>query len=272
MRKGKVNLISFFEVRLQEIEEKLNAIQAEFREIKEKACKIEPNNWYLTQSELTTLGYKHIAKEIAKFIPPSTNKKILDWGGGMGILTFFIEKLGYTSFYYDFKYGGPVYDLFFKTLKSPKVFAEDPIKLPFEDSTFDGVVSCGVLEHVQDTFSSINEVIRILKPGGYFFVFHYPNKLSYIEFLAKLAGQKTHEHKLSMPEFLTLFKRPQCEVVCYSYKYLLPRNLNQFHSLRSFVNKHVNFLFHLDRVLSKLPFLKHFSTTLNAVIRKVNSN
>ncbi len=41
--------------------------------------------------------------------------------------------------------------------------------LPFNDSTFDLVSCCDVLEHVQDLGAVIREVNRVLKPGGIFF-------------------------------------------------------------------------------------------------------
>lgn len=42
--------------------------------------------------------------------------------------------------------------------------------LPFEDEAFDFVVSTDVLEHVQDVARSVDEVWRVLKPGGRFLV------------------------------------------------------------------------------------------------------
>jgi ubiquinone/menaquinone biosynthesis C-methylase UbiE len=52
--------------------------------------------------------------------------------------------------------------------------------LPFHDSSFDGVVSIQVLEHVQDPAAAISEVYRTLKPGGWFY-FSCPNYLSFYE-------------------------------------------------------------------------------------------
>jgi predicted SAM-dependent methyltransferase len=39
-------------------------------------------------------------------------------------------------------------------------------KLPFKDSTVDGVISIAVLEQVRDPFASAAEMVRVLKPGG----------------------------------------------------------------------------------------------------------
>jgi SAM-dependent methyltransferase len=41
--------------------------------------------------------------------------------------------------------------------------------LPFNDSTFDGVISVAVLEHVKYPFRCASEICRVLKPGGWLF-------------------------------------------------------------------------------------------------------
>lgn len=40
-------------------------------------------------------------------------------------------------------------------------------KTPFEPEFFDAIVSCETLEHVYDEISCLNEIYRILKPGGF---------------------------------------------------------------------------------------------------------
>ena len=48
-------------------------------------------------------------------------------------------------------------------------------RLPFDDASFDAVLSCGVLEHVPYEEGSVREIARVLKPGGHFFVYQLPN-------------------------------------------------------------------------------------------------
>lgn len=42
-------------------------------------------------------------------------------------------------------------------------------KLPYEDRSFDVVICVDVLEHVKDVNKVIQEISRVLKPGGFFF-------------------------------------------------------------------------------------------------------
>lgn len=41
--------------------------------------------------------------------------------------------------------------------------------LPFSDESFDAVFCCDVLEHVNDLTRVIEQISKVLKPGGYFF-------------------------------------------------------------------------------------------------------
>lgn len=45
----------------------------------------------------------------------------------------------------------------------------DGITMPFNDDTFDSILSTEVLEHCYDFKTYIKENMRVLKPGGYFF-------------------------------------------------------------------------------------------------------
>ncbi len=68
----------------------------------------------------------------------------------------------------------------------------DPRRLPFDDETFDAVLSCGVLEHVEDPDASLEEIRRVLAPGGTFYVYKLPNRTSYLEAIARRTGLYYH--------------------------------------------------------------------------------
>lgn len=48
-----------------------------------------------------------------------------------------------------------------------RIFEADAQSLPFEDGTFDGVVTWAALEHVLDPNKALGEIHRVLKVGGY---------------------------------------------------------------------------------------------------------
>ncbi|MHC1704353.1 MAG: class I SAM-dependent methyltransferase [Tenuifilaceae bacterium] len=52
------------------------------------------------------------------------------------------------------------------------------LEIPFPDNTFDFVVSSEVIEHVPDPYKAIQELYRVLKPGGTI-VLTTPNKIWY---------------------------------------------------------------------------------------------
>jgi len=48
------------------------------------------------------------------------------------------------------------------------VLRGDATRLPFDDGSFDVVITSEVLEHIQDDVAAIAEMVRVLKPGGMF--------------------------------------------------------------------------------------------------------
>jgi SAM-dependent methyltransferase len=68
----------------------------------------------------------------------------------------------------------------------------DPVALPFDDASFDAVLGCGVLEHVERPVESLAELRRVLRRGGRLFVYKLPNRFSYLEAIARRTGMYYH--------------------------------------------------------------------------------
>jgi ubiquinone/menaquinone biosynthesis C-methylase UbiE len=61
-------------------------------------------------------------------------------------------------------------------------------RLPFRDGAFDLVTANMVVEHLRDAPEILQEIRRVLKPGG-LFIFHTPNHLNFTMFGASLIPQ-----------------------------------------------------------------------------------
>lgn len=95
-------------------------------------------------------------KEILK------EKVIWDIGGGSG----FQKQLAPYRKYFSGVY--KTVDINEET--SPDIVA-DAHNLPIPDNSADGVISNSVLEHMHNPFRAVEEIYRILKPGGKAFVY-----------------------------------------------------------------------------------------------------
>lgn len=64
-------------------------------------------------------------------------------------------------------------------------------KFPLADASVDVIVAEYVLEHIEDVSNFVDEIKRVLKPGGYFFA-RTPHKYHYVCILARLVKNAHH--------------------------------------------------------------------------------
>jgi SAM-dependent methyltransferase len=176
---------------------------------------------------------------VRKHVP--VGGRVLDWGAGNGHFSYFLMRSGYKTSGFGFDDVPEVcsasecgeYDYRRGT---------DPIRLPFDNHYFDAVLSIGVLEHVRETggneTASLREIKRILKPDGVLICSHFPNKFSWIEFLARCIGRPSHRFTYTHADVLRLTRDAGLRVVEMGRAGALPRNVWSGDALRTLGNWH----------------------------------
>ena len=194
--------------------------------------------------------------------------RILDWGCGWGQVSHLMLERGLDVTSFDFRpeadAEGPQ-----PLARFPDVTAhietEDPVRLPYEDAAFDAVLSCGVLEHVSDPDGSLEEIKRVLRPGGTFYVYKLPNRFSYLEAIARRAGLYYHgadEHDRVYTEesALGLLRRHGYEIREARRANMLPLTLRGRAATRA-----ADAIWKANRGLARVPGLNVLSTNIEVV-------
>jgi SAM-dependent methyltransferase len=172
--------------------------------------------------------YMRLYQLVRAHVPPGAT--VLDWGVGNGHFSFFLVQSGYHATGYSLLTREfPVAWLDDPDYRLIVGDASDPVRLPFPDESFDAVVSVGVLEHVRETggeeVASLLEIHRVLRPAGIFIAYHFPNRYSWIDVLARvLPGEFHHAYRYTRKDIRRLVKSAGLELLQTDAYALLPRN------------------------------------------------
>ena len=138
--------------------------------------------------------YLRLYRTFRRHVPAGA--RVLDWGAGNGHFSYFLTRAGYAATGYSFEGFGFEPWLGDAAYRFVRGNSSDPVRLPFPDHAFDAVASIGVLEHVRETggreLESMKEIRRVLAPRGVFVCYHFPNRGSAIDWLARRTPGKHH--------------------------------------------------------------------------------
>jgi ubiquinone/menaquinone biosynthesis C-methylase UbiE len=103
------------------------------------------------------------ARTLLSWLEPLEGQRLLDVAGGDGYWAERAHRRGAESV---------CLDLSMAKLQSPysrsrRVVQGDALRLPFADATFDSVLSICAIEHFLDGPAALDEMARVLRPGGH---------------------------------------------------------------------------------------------------------
>jgi 2-polyprenyl-3-methyl-5-hydroxy-6-metoxy-1,4-benzoquinol methylase len=207
-------------------------------------------------------------RSIARRIRDDGAQRVLDWGCGAGQVSDLLSKARLDVTAFDYRHG--VEDGLWPLEHYPHLSAylsSDPCRLPFADGSFDAVLSCGVLEHVEDPDASLEEVKRVLVPGGAFYVYKLPNRFSYIEAIARRVGLYyhgacDHDRVYTRVSAIELLRRHEFTVIEIRQMNMLPLTLTG-----TLASRAARRIWKVNRALSAVPGLNRFATNVEAVAR-----
>ena len=113
------------------------------------------------------------------------NAMILDLGSGRGRFPFTLAESGFRIIGIDYvdaiveKNNAEVKERGLD--KNMRFLAGDALDLPFSDAGFDAAIDVGLLHHLhtRDWALYVQELVRTLKPGGYFYLIAYSRETPY---------------------------------------------------------------------------------------------
>lgn len=240
-----------------------NEIHKAFVKLKEALDSLQ-----IKKSVFGSYFYLKQYEELHAITAKQPGKKLLDWGAGYGHFSFIQSQLGKEVCAYS-----PVedeYTIYTKTLKTLSKetgfeyqLTQEPVKLPFDDNTFDIAVSCGVLEHVRefggDDQKSLIELYRVLNKGGNLVIGHLPNTGSWIESYSRKKNRPHHAFLYTNKEVREKAKNAGFVIKKHKRYGFLPKNslaikMLKYNSDNKLVKLFADFYYALDHYVLSILF------------------
>ena len=207
--------------------------------------------------------YAAIADRIASDRPG----RILDWGCGYGQVTALMRERGLDVTPFEHREDARVPGLE-RLERYPEIEAHvssEPVRLPFADDRFDSVLSLGVLEHVERPEDSLDELRRVLRPGGTLYVYKLPNRFSYLERIAGRLGLYSHG---TLP-FDTLYDLRSARAIVERHGFVVHEarwaNMLPLTIAWAPLVRLAGIIWALNRLLARVPGLNRLATNVEVV-------
>jgi SAM-dependent methyltransferase len=210
--------------------------------------------------------YVRMADQTAGAMP---GRRVLDWGCGYGQMSYLLARRGFEVTSYDV--GRALEDgRMAAALGLRAVRGDDASRLPFRTGAFDGVLACGVLEHVADADGALDELRRVLVASGRLFVYNLPQRSSYKELaIEHLHLGYAHDRRYTEASITALLGRHRFRVVQVARAGLLPHlGTGLPRVVRRAYDAAAPALYPLDRFLCDIPLVNLVAESLEFVAER----
>lgn len=196
--------------------------------------------------------------------------RLLDWGCGYGHVSQLLLDRGVDVISLEYDPDLPEGTRALERFPGvTATFTRDPVRLPYDDASFDAVLSMGVLEHVQHPDRSLDELHRVLRPGGRLYVYKLPNRRSYLEKVARRAGFYYHGQ---LP-YDRLYTRPTARALVEAHGFRVDElrlaNMLPLGLTGGWAQRGARRIWELNRVLARVPGLNQLATNVELVATRV---
>ncbi len=202
--------------------------------------------------------------ELADRLAAAAPGRVLDWGCGWGQVSALLVQrdVEVEPFDYRGEESGPGRTPLDRFPDITCTYSPEPVTLPYPDASFNTVLSCGVLEHVQDPEASLDELHRVLRPGGRLWVAKLPNRHSYLEWIARKVGLYYH----GALQHDTLYTAASARAIVSRHGYRVERvrlaNMLPLTVDHPLVNRLAGAIWRLNRALAAVPGLNRLATNV----------
>ncbi|HEX3941300.1 MAG TPA: class I SAM-dependent methyltransferase, partial [Acidobacteriaceae bacterium] len=198
-----------------------------------EVARVEPSHAFLRNpaSHLVFIYLTRFVEALSQNLlqRPFSSLSVLDWGCGKGHVSKLLRDLGpkvescdIAADRDDSAFGQKIPIV--QKWHIPVTSLHHEYELPYDDATFDVVLSVGVLEHVRNDRASVAEIARVLKPGGLFYCFNLPATLSWTQKVSHLRKDFYHDRLYDEGLISNLLRPTGLSVIDLWHRQILPKN------------------------------------------------
>jgi SAM-dependent methyltransferase len=241
----------------------------------EVTSRVEETHWWF-------VGRRKLFQKIIQELDLGPDARVLDVGSETGSNLRLLQSLEFGKILGLDREKTAIDFCFQKGL--PEVLEGDACDLPFEDDSFELVLATDILEHLEDDSKAVDEIVRVLVPGGRA-IFTVPRFAFLWGALDELSQHKKRYEYQQFKKLIHDSPLIDIELSCFNFILFLPillvrktisflgikeKNDNDINS--TWLNKILKKIFFLDIGLSRRisPFFGAFipSVSLLAVAKK----